>query len=116
LETCLERGAIGSSEVDEAESGKALANGAERVELFNLAADPYEKQNLAAERPEKADELRALRQAGRRGHAAEGQAKARRFQSPEGLGRTRATLVNRTTRRIKTRPSSNRYASRRREW
>src|SRR5262245_48436391 len=52
-------GNIGSFEMDEAERGKASANGAKRVELFNLAADPYEKQNLAAERPEKVEELRA---------------------------------------------------------
>jgi arylsulfatase A-like enzyme len=38
----------------------AKANGGrETVELFNLAADPSESKNLAAERPEKVRELRA---------------------------------------------------------
>jgi arylsulfatase A-like enzyme len=41
-------------------AGKAAANrDGESVELFNLAADPYEKTNLAAEQPEKVHELKA---------------------------------------------------------
>ena len=52
-------GNIGSNEMDETESGKASANGTARVELFNLAADPYEKQDLAAKQQEKVVELRA---------------------------------------------------------
>jgi len=31
----------------------------DNVELFNLASDPYEKKNLAAEQPEKLKDLRA---------------------------------------------------------
>jgi arylsulfatase A-like enzyme len=37
----------------------AAGAGAEKVELFNIAQDPYEKKNLAAEQPEKLKELRA---------------------------------------------------------
>ncbi|WP_250846970.1 sulfatase-like hydrolase/transferase [Aquisphaera insulae] len=45
---------------DDAEApGRAIKPAAETVELFNLAADPYEKSNLAGESPSKLAELKA---------------------------------------------------------
>jgi hypothetical protein len=37
---------------------RAKRRGESSVELFNLRNDPYEKSNLAKERPEKVEELR----------------------------------------------------------
>jgi arylsulfatase A-like enzyme len=39
--------------------GRKKGQAAESIELFNLAQDPYEKQNLASDNPEKVKELRA---------------------------------------------------------
>jgi hypothetical protein len=35
-----------------------LTKGSDRVELFNLGEDPYEKKDVAVERPEKVGELK----------------------------------------------------------
>jgi arylsulfatase A-like enzyme len=51
-------GAYGA-EVSEIESGRQSAPGDETVELFNLADDPSEKNNLADKHPAKVKELRA---------------------------------------------------------
>jgi arylsulfatase A-like enzyme len=40
------------------ETGAADRAAKEKIELFNIAADPYEKTNLAEEKPEKVKELR----------------------------------------------------------
>jgi arylsulfatase A-like enzyme len=53
----LNRGDVGEDADNEADSPKAQDR--QIVELFNLATDPYEKQNLAADHPEKLKELRA---------------------------------------------------------
>ncbi len=52
-------GGRSSDEVDEIESGKSPTKEGESVELFNLVNDPYEKQNLSEQQPEKVKELRA---------------------------------------------------------
>ncbi|MCR4413339.1 MAG: arylsulfatase [Thermoguttaceae bacterium] len=55
------RGGLGTAEDQQAEAkprGKR-AKASEPIELFNLAVDPYEKENLAPKHPEKVQELRA---------------------------------------------------------
>lgn len=49
----VHNGHIGSNDL------KKKRETAQEIELFNLAADPYEKTNLAAQHPEKVKELRA---------------------------------------------------------
>lgn len=50
----------GDGEAPAAKKGKKKADdGKDRVELFNMANDPFEKTNLAAQEPEKVKELRA---------------------------------------------------------
>jgi arylsulfatase A-like enzyme len=49
----------GTVPADENAQGQEVKPAQERVELFNLANDPYEKQNLAAQQPEKVKVLRA---------------------------------------------------------
>jgi arylsulfatase A-like enzyme len=53
----LNRGDVRDDADDEAAPPKSQDR--HIVELFNLATDPYEKQNLAADHPEKVKELRA---------------------------------------------------------
>jgi arylsulfatase A-like enzyme len=52
-------GATAEAEGNEANSEARPPAGEPAVELFNLANDPYEKQNLAAQQPGKVKELRA---------------------------------------------------------
>jgi arylsulfatase A-like enzyme len=49
----------GTVPADENAQGQEVKPAQERVELFNLANDPYEKQNLAAQQPENVKVLRA---------------------------------------------------------
>jgi arylsulfatase A-like enzyme len=57
------------------------------VELFNLASDPYEKQNLAADHPERVKELRARYDAfAREAVPPRSRPKAADFQSPRVWG------------------------------
>jgi arylsulfatase A-like enzyme len=44
---------------NKAKKGRGADDRVERVELFNIAQDPYEKNDLAGQLPEKAEELRA---------------------------------------------------------
>lgn len=56
------RGAVATAENQKAPAGprgKRKAAGGEPIELFNLAVDPYEKENLAAKHPEKVKDLLA---------------------------------------------------------
>lgn len=56
------RGTVGTSDNQDAPRkarGKRGKGDAEPVELFNLASDPYEKENLASKHPDKVEQLRA---------------------------------------------------------
>ncbi len=67
--------------------GGANAATTERIELFNLASDPYEKKNLAAEMPEKVRELRTRYEAlARQALAPQAQPKTSDFVSPKVWG------------------------------
>jgi len=86
-------GAAGTGEPEEQPAAPAKRKKAARkaqspeVELFNLAQDVSEKQNLAAEKPEKAKELRARYDAFARQAAKPGnQPKAPGFTSPKVWG------------------------------
>jgi len=47
----------GTVPADENARGDEVKTGRQRVELFNLANDPYEKQNLSEQQPGKVEEL-----------------------------------------------------------
>jgi arylsulfatase A-like enzyme len=72
---------------DEANAAPAKAQAADRVELFNLAKDPYEKQNLAATNPARVKELRARYDAfAREAMPPKSRPKPAGFQSPKVWG------------------------------
>ena len=50
---------VNPSDKDAEEAGGETASGVEKTELYNLADDISEKQNLGATHPEKVKELRA---------------------------------------------------------
>jgi arylsulfatase A-like enzyme len=52
-------GDVADTEGDESNSNVAVANASEGLELFNLASDPSEAENVAAKNPKKVKELRA---------------------------------------------------------
>jgi hypothetical protein len=57
------------------------------VELFDLARDPSEKKNLAADRPDKVKELRARYDAlARQAAASKGTPRPRDYQAPRVWG------------------------------
>ena len=72
---------------DEAAAAPKKAQAANRVELFNLANDPYEKQDLAATNPAKVKELRARYDAfSREAVPPKSRPKPPGFQSPKVWG------------------------------
>jgi arylsulfatase A-like enzyme len=72
---------------DEGAPAKAKAAARETVELFNLAADPYEKNNVAAENSAKVKELQARYEAfAREAVPPKARPKAAGFQSPKVWG------------------------------
>ncbi len=77
-------GKVGAGEDDD--NANAL-RGEATVELFNLASDPYEKQNLAMQQPDKVKALRARYEAlARQAIAPKAKPKSADFKSPKVWG------------------------------
>lgn len=77
-------GAAGAAEDEDAPDAKAAAG---KTELFNLAADPGEKDNVAAAQPERVAELKAkLAAFAKEAVEPKAKPKAKNFQSPKVWG------------------------------
>jgi arylsulfatase A-like enzyme len=80
-------GNVGAAAGEDDDTSAIAPSGEARVELFNLASDPYEKQNLAAQQPDKVKALRARYETlARQAISPKAKSKAADFKSPKVWG------------------------------